>query len=34
VELGGPNMEIITRDKDMHDVLEKDALRWTGGIAS
>jgi hypothetical protein len=31
VELGKPNMEIITSDKDMHDVLDKDVLRWTGG---
>jgi len=29
--LGGPNMSLITRDKDAQDSLAKDQLRWTGG---
>jgi len=31
VALGGPNMSIITRDKEMQDFLVADKLRWTGG---
>lgn len=29
--LGGPNLQVITRDKEKQAVLEKDELRWTGG---
>lgn len=29
--IGGPDLNIITRDKDMHEFLTKDDLRWTGG---
>jgi len=29
--LGGPNLQVITRDKEQQAVLEQDSLRWTGG---
>ena len=31
VPIGWPNMSVITRDKTALAMLEKDALRWTGG---
>lgn len=29
--LGRPNLEVITRDRQMQEVLKNDKLRWTGG---
>jgi len=29
--LGGPNLNFVTRDLAVHDMLNKDLLRWTGG---
>jgi len=29
--LGGPNLQVITRDKESQAMLAKDGLRWTGG---
>jgi len=29
--VGGPNLNFVTRDLEIHDMLNKDLLRWTGG---
>ncbi|XP_023321474.1 monoglyceride lipase [Eurytemora carolleeae] len=29
--LGGPDLHMVTRDMEMHKILKKDELRWTGG---
>jgi len=31
VTLGGPNLQVVTRDREAQAVLQKDSLRWSGG---